>query len=450
MDSEMWALGLLLIPVIGYAIVIFLIIKLIKFIKNKTKKNESNNITINYNTQKENTVKIEELENDININKKKTNLYKTFIILSIIISIFLLPFVSSMTSKFPTAYPGNEALSGVITSEIANQIAIYVWPVLIVYIVMLIILIIKKTNYRKVYYPLSLFTLTIIIINLGIIYSGMNFMWYLVGLSPSLTILLIILGVIGNKLDNNTIKKKTAGVVLISAILLLLVVPLLDFTGIGSKLGTYITASNYELVQNVNFEIEEISNNKINIYFYNDDGYYYSVARQSSPHIERINVFLEKKSQKRVVGMVVENDELKRAIYIIDYKGGEKLVYEHKNKITQEFNNILNKYYISIYELKLDENNSIKDIELLINDNKISENETDFCNSLIEMYVNIKPLLNKYNYTSQTIHFEFVNTNPFAKTTHYKNGGYIRVGEYSDSDRNWYHIYLNSTPIKIN
>ena len=67
-----------------------------------------------------------------------------------------------MTSKFPTAYPGDEASSGVITSEISNQIAIYVWPILIVYSIILIILIIKKTNYRKIYYPLSLFTLTVI------------------------------------------------------------------------------------------------------------------------------------------------------------------------------------------------------------------------------------------------------------------------------------------------
>ncbi len=120
-----------------------------------------------------------------------------------------------------------------------------------------------------------------------------------------------------------------------------------------------------------------------------------------------------------------------------------------QNKIAQEFNNILNKYYISIHQLQLNDNNSIG-LELLINDDKISENETDFCNTLIEMYVDIKPLLNKYNYKSQTIHFEFVNNNPFAKTTYYKNGGYMEVGEYSDSGENWYHIYLNSSPIKIN
>ena len=79
-------------------------------------------------------------------------------------------------------------------------------------------------------------------------------------------------------------------------------------------------------------------------------------------------------------------------------------------------------------------------------------NEMDFCNSLIQAYENIKDLLNKYNYTSQTIHFKFTNNNPFAKegSTNYKKGGYIRFGGYSDSDRTWYDIYLNPTPIKIN
>ncbi len=54
--------------------------------------------------------------------------------------------------------------------------------------------------------------------------------------------------------------------------------------------------------------------------------------------------------------------------------------------------------------------------------------------------------------TSQTIHFEFTNNNPFAKedSMNYKKGGYIRFGGYSDSNRTWYHIYLNPTPIEIN
>ena len=54
-------------------------------------------------------------------------------------------------------------------------------------------------------------------------------------------------------------------------------------------------------------------------------------------------------------------------------------------------------------------------------------------------------LLNKYNYDSQNIDFEFTNKNPFAKenSTAYKDRGYI--GDYGSV----YFIYLNPSPVKI-
>ena len=57
-------------------------------------------------------------------------------------------------------------------SEHKNQIAILVWSVFVIYIAMLIILIVRKTNHRVVYYPLSLFTLIALIFNVGVIYIG--------------------------------------------------------------------------------------------------------------------------------------------------------------------------------------------------------------------------------------------------------------------------------------
>ncbi|MDD4053866.1 MAG: hypothetical protein PHZ20_03460 [Bacilli bacterium] len=225
MDNGMWALGLLLFPLIGYAIVIFLIIKFISFVINKTKKDQPNNFIIDNNIQKQDTINL----------KEKTKLYKLFIIFSILTCIFLLPFVNSMTSKFPSAYPGNEASSGVITSEIANQIAVYVWTILIAYLIMLVTLIIRKTNYRKVYYPLSLFTLTIIFLNIGIIYCGHMIMWYLIVFLWPLIILLIFLAIIGNKLDNNTIKKKTVVIILISVLSILSIISMLPFISLKDK-----------------------------------------------------------------------------------------------------------------------------------------------------------------------------------------------------------------------
>ena len=424
-----------------------------KIRKNTT--NQSNNVTIDYELKKE----------DKTNRKEKTNLYKIFIVLSILICIFLLPFVNSMTSKFPTAYPGDEASSGVITSEIANQIAIYVWPILIVYSIMIIILIIKKTNYRKVYYPLSLFTLTVIIFNLGIIYSGYMIFWYLLIFFYPLIALMVVLSIIGNKLDNNTISKKKVSIILVSTLLLASIPPIFTLTNLVEKL----TEFNYELTHNVNFEIERINNSKINIYFFDDNGYYYSIEKMDYTTIGEINIFVKKNSKKRLLGMTIDND-IKDKIYISDYKGGKKLVYEPQNaydnnsesnqfdtnklnEIKQDFNTILNSNFISVNDIKLSSDYTfVRSINLLISNEHVAYNEMDFCNSLIQAYENIKELLNKYNYTSQTIHFEFTNNNPFAKegSTNYKKGGYIRFGEYSDSDRTWYDIYLNPTPIKIN
>lgn len=154
------------------------------------------------------------------------SLYKIFVIMSILICIFLLPFVNSMTSKFPTAYPGNESESGVITSEIANQIAIYVWPILIIYLIMLIILIVKKTNYRKVYYPLALLTLIVVFLNLGIIYSGYTILWSVIILFYPVIFLLIAACILGNKLDNNKIKKKTVGIIVLVFLLVVVILPM--------------------------------------------------------------------------------------------------------------------------------------------------------------------------------------------------------------------------------
>ena len=327
--------------------------------------NRTNNFPIDNNVQKE-----------ANINPKgKTDLYKIFIVFSILICTFLFPFVNSMTSKFPTAYPGNEASSGIITSEIANQIAIYVWPILIVYLIMLIILTIKKTNHRKVYYPLSLFTLTVIIFNLGIIYSGYMIFWYLIILFYPLIALIVVLSIIGNKLDNNTISKKTVGIILAAILLIMSIIPiltLLSFT--GNKVDEPIY--NYE-------KIEDQQNSK------------YEIA---------------------------------------------------KNKIKEEFNDLLDNNFISINDLKLNEDYSTIDrIELLIITNNVPNNEIDFCNKLIDSYTDIKDLLNKYNYTSQTINFKFTNKNPFAKetSTFYQDSGYI-----SDFGT-LYYIYLNPTPVEI-
>ena len=117
-----------------------------------------------------------------------------------------------MTSRFPSAYQWDTVSLGVIPSEIINRITIYIWPILIIYIFMLIILIVKKTNDRKIYYPLSFFTLSFIILNLAIIYLGYKICSFLLFLIYPIVVFMfsfmIILSVIGSKLDDSSTTTK--------------------------------------------------------------------------------------------------------------------------------------------------------------------------------------------------------------------------------------------------
>ena len=246
MNNGMSTIGLLIIPFIGFILLIYLIIKFINFVSNKTKMNKIDNIPLDYEFKKENPINI------------KTNLYKIFILVSILICAFLPPFVNNMTSKFPTAYPGSEASSGIITSEIANQISIYIWPILIIYLSMFIKLIIKKNNCRKVYYPLFLFTLIVILSNLNIIYFGYMILWYLISLFLPIIIFILTLSIIGNKLDNNEISKKSVSIILISVLSIMLIILSSNFINTQIEEPIY----NYEKIeeqQNNNYE--KIKNN---------------------------------------------------------------------------------------------------------------------------------------------------------------------------------------------
>ena len=171
MDDITLALQLLIIRFVHWVIGIFLIIIFIRFLANKFKK----------------------------IENKPTNLYKIFIVFSILICIGLYPIVNSMTSKFPDVYSD---VGVEVAPEISNQIAIYVWPILIVYLIMLITMIVKKTSYRTIYYPLALITLTIIAFCLGVIYFNYMFFWYIVIFFIPLILITIGSGVIGNRIDN--------------------------------------------------------------------------------------------------------------------------------------------------------------------------------------------------------------------------------------------------------
>lgn len=150
------------------------------------------------------TNQIQNTQSNNNTQKnKKTMLYEIFIIVSIFIIVFLFPFVFKMMSKFPSAYTGNESTSSTITIEIANSISIYVWPILIAYLILFIVLVKKKINNRKTYYPLFSATTLFILLNIGIIYYGLGIIWLLLLLFYPLIGLIMIVSSLGKKIDDN-------------------------------------------------------------------------------------------------------------------------------------------------------------------------------------------------------------------------------------------------------
>ncbi|MBR5228152.1 MAG: hypothetical protein IKV94_05915 [Clostridia bacterium] len=298
------------------------------------------------------------------LSKEKTRLYKVFVVFSIIILIGLFPFVGSLMDNFPDAYPENEASSGNITTEIANQIAIFVWPILIAYIVMFIIMIIKKTNYRRVYYPLAVVTIEIILLDLSIIYSGYMVMWFVVILFWPCLVGLILSWIIGYKVDKQDISMTLVSIMW-TIIIALAIVPCFAFVTFDTD-----TESNTNMNDNINNGNQE------------------QVQQNNENYIK------------------TRENEIKQEF---DSLLNNKFVKVKEIKIDTN-------------------KTSISNITLLIVSNNLPSSETEFCKKIIEEYSKIKHLLNKYNYAYQTIHFEFTGENLYAAKTseHYKEGGYIR------------------------
>lgn len=303
--------------------------------------------------------------NNVKINNSGV-LYKLFVIVSIIICIFILPFVFNMTSKYPSAYPGSEAESGVITFDIANSIAIKVLPILIIYIALFVILVLRKANHRKVYYPLSCFTFIALLFAFGIIYTGYLFLMFSIFVFAPLVVTIVTLAKVGDLIDNDKkVSRVTVAITLGLTLLIAAALILVTVLSFPSETKNYSYEDNDSEQEQIKHEATE--NNQI----------------------------------------WIENDSLKEI-----------------------FNNSIKSNYISINSLKMThDNNTIFSIEFLIETDGIPKNKMDFCNDLINSYNNIKDLLNEYNYSDQRISFTFTDKNPFAdaNSTSYLKDGYIRM-----------------------
>lgn len=297
--------------------------------------------------------------------KKQEKLFKIHIVVSILIAIFLPKFVHNLVSKYPEAYPLDEGALSNLTFELANKLAIYVWPVLIGYIILIYNLVKNNVGRRKIYYPLSFVTLIIILFNLGVIYYTYMFLWYLVVLILPLFIAFIILIIIGSMKD----KDNNEGIERLKKIIKVLTVVGIIYVGcvfIPSFIETYK---------------EPVSNE------------------------EDLTLVVKK---------------------------------EFNDKLTSNFIEVDRIFFIN-------DDNSLYDLQLLINNENLPNNKSEFIDELISNYEVIKDLLDKYNYEKDTIHFRFTELNPYneSNAAAYTYYGYIK--EYS----NEYYIFLDGTAIII-
>ena len=297
--------------------------------------------------------------------KKQEKLFKIHIVVSILIAIFLPKFVHNLVSKYPEAYPLDEGALSNLTFELANKLAIYVWPVLIGYIILIYNLVKNNVGRRKIYYPLSFVTLIIILFNLGVIYYTYMFLWYLVVLILPLFIAFIILIIIGSMKD----KDNNEGIERLKKIIKVLTVVGIIYVGcvfIPSFIETYK---------------EPVSNE------------------------EDLTLVVKK---------------------------------EFNDKLTSNFIEVDRIFFIN-------DDNSLYDLQLLINNENLPNNKSEFIDELISNYEVIKDLLDKYNYEKDTIHFRFTELNPYneSNAAAYTYYGYIK--EYC----NEYYIFLDGTAIII-
>lgn len=204
------------------------------------------------------------------MNKKNTdNLYRFFVTFSILICVFILPYISAVRSKLVDGDVGGNPANEYIVLEKADQIAAYIWPVLIVYFIAFVYLIVKKTYGRKVYYPLALFTFYILANNLAVTYLGSSAAWYFIGLLFFLIMVLIISSIIGKKLDDNIIDKKM--LVILAGVFFLIVgnylsgILLQNFFNLGDATTemqpTYANVN--EMAAEVKREIEELLDHEV-------------------------------------------------------------------------------------------------------------------------------------------------------------------------------------------
>lgn len=88
----------------------------------------------------------------------------------------------------------------------------------------------------------------------------------------------------------------------------------------------------YANVDNIEYKVEQVSDNLYDFYFFNKEGNYYDAQKQSYNGQSENSLFLRKVSNKEFVGLEINLDNVRcKKVYMCDYLGHKILVWNIDN-----------------------------------------------------------------------------------------------------------------------
>ena len=95
-----------------------------------------------------------------------------------------------------------------------------------------------------------------------------------------------------------------------------------------TSISNVFNISNFANVENIEFKIEKLSDGLYNFYFFDKEGYYYSVKEESYNEQFEDNVYLNKESSEKCVGLRLDLNNIKcEKVYMCDYLGHKILIW---------------------------------------------------------------------------------------------------------------------------
>ena len=137
--------------------------------------------------------------------KEKKKLMNYFLIISALIFVYIILILSNIDKITDYSFLSEGSSP---SAEVSRSVLIYMYPALFIYIASCVFFMIKKTNPRKVMYPIATSVFIIIWHVFGVLKSGGSFIW-MIFLSFFPSIWLIVMSIeLGMKIDKKYEEKE--------------------------------------------------------------------------------------------------------------------------------------------------------------------------------------------------------------------------------------------------